>query len=241
MLDDYLEEVCGRGLRGGQGTDQCDVPCVFPSQIRPDRPEDRRRVGGTPRRSAGASVLSWTWCTFPGPFESSSDLYGSACVVLAGDRSGSSFTDAVSGRLDYCLLDALEHVLVAAVRSPQGYVPFAATVAACCSSRRTTRRTRSGCWRRFARRGAVGVAAEAVPFLAECATLDRAVAAGCALDARLRPNGEAQPPLRGLAHQVWRLRAPGGALRCWTHRAEGRLPQAVLAFLETHGDQINSR
>ena len=112
--DDYLEEgLRSRDFAAARERIRCDAPCVFPSHPRFVRtgPRTADGWGDAARDRRGASVLSRTSSRdLSGSlYESSSDLYGSACdLSLADDRSGSSFTDAVSGRLDYCLLDALE-------------------------------------------------------------------------------------------------------------------------------------
>ena len=90
--------------------------------------------------------------------------------------------------------------------------------------------------------------AGALPFLAECATLDRAVAAEMpALDARLRRAAAVRPSLlcAGWLTKFGVSVLPGeSALRLLDAIVlEGSdvLPQAVLAFLRAHGDQILTR
>lgn len=254
--DDYLEEgLRSRDFAAARERIRCDVPCVFPSHPRFVRTGPRTADGwggDASRDRRGASVLSRTSSRdLSGSlYESSSDLYGSACdLSLADDRSGSSFTDAVSGRLDYCLLDALERVLVAAaVRSPQGYVPFAATVAGVLLLETDDEENAFWMLAAFCEDVAPwAFTAGALPFLAECATLDRAVAAEMpALDARLR-RAAVRPSLlcAGWLTKFGVSVLPGeSALRLLDAIVlEGSdvLPQAVLAFLRAHGDQILSR
>ena len=253
--DDYLEEgLRSRDFAAARERIRSDAPCVFPSHPRFVRtgPRTADGWGDAARDRRGASVLSRTSSRdLSGSLhESSSDLYGSACdLSLADDRSGSSFTDAASGRLDYCLLDALERVLVAAaVRSPQGYVPFAATVAGVLLLETDDEENAFWMLAAFCEDVAPwAFTAGALPFLAECAVLDRAVAAEMpALDKRLR-RAAVRPSLlcAGWLTKFGASVLPGeSALRLLDAIVlEGSdvLPQAVLAFLRARGEEILTR
>jgi len=248
--DDYLEEgLRSRDFAAARERIRADAPCVFPSHPRFVRTGPRKEPGlsRTSSRDLSGShhnLSVWNESSTGG------SLYGSACdASLADDRSGSSFTDAASGRLDYCLLDALERVLVAhAVRSPQGYVPFAATVAGVLLLETDDEENAFWMLASFCEDAAPwAFTAGHLPFLAECATLDRAVAAEMpALDASLR-KAAVRPSLlcAGWLTRFGASVLPGeSALRLLDAIVlEGSdvLPQAVLAFLRVRGDQILTR
>lgn len=246
--DDYLEEgLRSRDFAAARERIRADAPCVFPSHPRFVRTGPRTAPSRTSSRDLSGSRHNLSMYYESG---SGSSLYGSACdASLADDRSGSSFTDAASGRLDYCLLDALERVLVAhAVRSPQGYVPFAATVAGVMLLETDDEENAFWMLAAFCEDVAPwAFTAGHLPFLAECATLDRAVAAEMpALDASLR-RAAVRPSLlcAGWLTRFGASVLPGeSALRLLDAIVlEGSdvLPQAVLAFLRVRGDEILTR
>ena len=178
--DDYLEEgLRSRDFAGARERIRVDAPCVFPSHPRfvrtgPNATKDATRDGC---RRSGVELLSRS---------SSRDLNSMAgsiyescgSISSVAEGSGECYSDAVSGRLDYCLLDALERILVAtAVRSPQGYVPAMATVAGILLIESDDEENAFWMLASFVEDVAPwAFTTGGLPFLAECAALDRAVA-----------------------------------------------------------------
>jgi hypothetical protein len=212
-----------------------DLPHVFPSHPRFVRSE--------PRASHTALVL--------GSSSNIDTIYDSG----SGDGCGADGLRGESanrpeGGLEYCLLDALERVLVAvAVRSPQGYIPAMCTVAGVLLLLSETDGEERAFWMLAAfvedlvpwvfTRGATALNAEA-------ATVDFAVEVELpALHAKLRASS-VRPALL-VAGWLTRLGVtvlPGeGVLRLWDSLIlEGSdvLVHAALVFLQLHGDALNA-
>jgi hypothetical protein len=249
--DDYLEEgLRSRDFAGARERIRVDAPCVFPSHPRfvrtgPNATKDATRDGC---RRSGVELLSRS---------SSRDLNSMAgsiyescgSISSVAEGSGECYSDAVSGRLDYCLLDALERILVAtAVRSPQGYVPAMATVAGILLIESDDEENAFWMLASFVEDVAPwAFTTGGLPFLAECAALDRAVAVEMpALDASLR-RAAVRPSLlcAGWLTKFGAGVLPGESvlrlLDAIVLEGSDVLPQAVLAFLRLNGDAILSR
>lgn len=234
--DEYLDRgVCDDRHAEQRERIRRDVPAVFPNH-----PRFVRAAADARRRDAEAEA---------GDAASSGYSARSDGTCAAMSVSNASSVSNARPRAEYCLLDALERVLVATcARAPQGYVASLCAVAA--TLLLVTEDEEGSFWilQTFRERLAPWLFTRSqVALVAETRAFDVAVERDFpALGAKLRAAGVSRPSLL-VAGWFTRLGVgvlPGEAsLRLWDALVlEGGdvLTQAALAFVRLHGDALVS-